>query len=274
MQNSGASEGIPFSEFDSFEEDEIEDDSREEAEVVPETQPFEGDRVIPTRVEPINVARVGGLSNSTLDHYLHLCLGPMNSTNADDIPSKYGLTGERELELRLKFLNKDAAMLAIKNYNIRRSEEFKVVESDHTRYVCRCKLFGDQCCWMVRVAKTRASRFWEIRKYQGPHSCLASATSQDYAQLDSNVICQHIFPHGSGKRDHLHQGVAGICGAGVQIQGVLQEGLASEAEGNSQNLCRLRDCTTHPGMTKTALSSSNTTYNNHNWLQGFCPINI
>ncbi|XP_016191743.1 uncharacterized protein LOC107632591 [Arachis ipaensis] len=57
----------------------------------------------------------------------------MNSTNAEDIPSNYGLTGEMELEVGLKFLSKDAAMLAIKNYNIRRSAEFKVVESDHTR---------------------------------------------------------------------------------------------------------------------------------------------
>ncbi|XP_057739666.1 uncharacterized protein LOC130956664 [Arachis stenosperma] len=176
------------------EEDEIEDDSGEEAEVVPKIQPLEGDRVILTRVEPINVARVGGLSSSTPDHYLHLSLGPMNSTTAEDIPSNYGLTGEMKLELGLKFLNKEAAMLAIKNYNIYRSVEFKVVESNHTRYICRCKLFGDQCCWMVRVAKTRASRFWEVRKYQGPHNCLASTTLQDHAQLDSNVICQHIFP--------------------------------------------------------------------------------
>ncbi|XP_015950062.1 uncharacterized protein LOC107474928 [Arachis duranensis] len=179
---------------DSSQVDEIENDSEEEAEVVPKIQPVQGERVIPTGVEPINVARVGGLFSGTPDHYLHLSLGPMNSTNAEDIPSNYGLTGEMELEVGLKFLSKDAAMLAIKNYNIRRSAELKVVQSDHTRYVCRYKLFGDQCCWMVRVAKARAFRFWEVRKYQGPRSCLASATSQDHAQLDSNVICQHIFP--------------------------------------------------------------------------------
>ncbi|XP_025635509.1 uncharacterized protein [Arachis hypogaea] len=58
----------------------------------------------------------------------------MKSTTAEDIPSNYSLTGETELELGLKFLNKEAAMLAVKNYNIRRSAEFKVIESDHTRY--------------------------------------------------------------------------------------------------------------------------------------------
>ncbi|XP_015967136.1 uncharacterized protein LOC107490832 [Arachis duranensis] len=145
------SEGMADGLADSSEEDEIENDSGEEAEVVPETQPVQGERVIPSVVEPINVARVGALSIGTPDHYLHLSLGPMNSTNAEDIPSNYDLTGEMELEVGLKFLTKDAAMLAVKNYNIRRSAKFKVVESDHTRYVCRCKLFGDQCSWMESV---------------------------------------------------------------------------------------------------------------------------
>ncbi|RYR59434.1 hypothetical protein Ahy_A05g025317 isoform B [Arachis hypogaea] len=137
-------------------EDEIEDFSGDDPEVVPETQPLHGD--------------------------------------AEERPSSYPLSGEMELEIGLKFLNRETAMLAVKNYNIRRSAEYKVVESDQSRYVCRCKHFGDQCRWMVRVAKTRSCRFWEIRKYEGPHSCLASTMSQDHAQLNSNVICQHILP--------------------------------------------------------------------------------
>ncbi|XP_015971265.1 uncharacterized protein LOC107494742 [Arachis duranensis] len=171
-------------------EDDIEEFSGDEEEVVPETQPLHRDSVPPTPVEPVG----GGVSSSTPVHYLSLNLGAMHSSNADDRPSSYALSGEMELEIRLKFLNRESAMLAVKNYNIRKSAEYKVVESDQRRYVCRCKQFGDQCRWMVRVAKTKSSRFWEIRKYDGPHSCLASSMSQDHAQLDSNVICQHIFP--------------------------------------------------------------------------------
>ncbi|RYR21824.1 hypothetical protein Ahy_B03g067136 isoform C [Arachis hypogaea] len=169
-------EGIADGLADSSDEDEIEDDSVDEAEVIPETQPVQKETFILTLVEPINVMGVGSFSSSTPDHYLQLSLGPMNSTTAEDISSNYALTSEMELEIGLKFLNKETAMLAVKNYNIRRSVEFKMVESDHTRYVCRCKLFGEQCRWMVRVAKMRASRFWKIQKYQGPHSCLAFAT--------------------------------------------------------------------------------------------------
>ncbi|RYR59431.1 hypothetical protein Ahy_A05g025317 isoform D [Arachis hypogaea] len=171
-------------------EDEIEDFSGDDPEVVPETQPLHGDAVPPIRVEPEG----GGVSSSTPAHYISLNLGAMHSTNAEERPSSYPLSGEMELEIGLKFLNRETAMLAVKNYNIRRSAEYKVVESDQSRYVCRCKHFGDQCRWMVRVAKTRSCRFWEIRKYEGPHSCLASTMSQDHAQLNSNVICQHILP--------------------------------------------------------------------------------
>ncbi|XP_025685656.1 uncharacterized protein [Arachis hypogaea] len=171
-------------------EDEIEDFSGDEAEAVPETQPLYGNFVPPTHV----ASGGGGVSCRTPAHYLSLNLEAMHSSTAEDRPNSYALSGEMELEIWLKFLNRETTILAVKNYNIRRSAEYKVVESDQSRYVCQCKQFGDQCRWMVRVAKTRSSRFWEIRKYQGPHSCLASSMSQDHAQLDSNVICQHIFP--------------------------------------------------------------------------------
>ncbi|XP_015973725.1 uncharacterized protein LOC107496914 [Arachis duranensis] len=175
---------------DTSDEDDIEDFSDGEAEAVLETQPLHENDVPATRVEPEG----GGVSSSTPEHYLSLNLGAMHSSNAEDGPSSYPLSGEMKLEIGLKFPNRETARLAVKNYNIRRSAEYKVVESDQTRYVCRCKQFGDQCRWMVQVAKTRSSRFWEIRKYKGPHSCLASSMSQDHAQLDRNVICQHIFP--------------------------------------------------------------------------------
>ncbi|RYR43647.1 hypothetical protein Ahy_A08g040046 isoform O [Arachis hypogaea] len=214
-------EGMADGLADSSEEDEIENDSGEEAELVPETQPVQGERVIPSVVEPVNVARVGALSSGTPDHYLHLSLGPMNSTNVEDIPSNYGLTGEMELEVGMKFVNKDAAMLAVKNYNIRRSGEFKVVESDHKG----CKDEGVQILGSSKIP--RASHLFGV--------C-------DFARSCSTGFKCHMpahIPYGSSRRNHLHKSVAGICGVGIRIQGVLQKGLASEAKGNSQNLWRL-----------------------------------
>ncbi|RYQ89291.1 hypothetical protein Ahy_B09g096010 isoform B [Arachis hypogaea] len=79
-------------------EDEIKDFSSDEAEVVSETQPL--------------------------------------YRETEDRPSNYALSGEMELEIGLKFFNRETAMLAVKNYNIRRSAEYKLVESDQSRNVC------------------------------------------------------------------------------------------------------------------------------------------
>ncbi|RYR40018.1 uncharacterized protein LOC107464589 [Arachis duranensis] len=133
-------------------EDEIEDFSGDEAEAVPETHPFYRETVPPIHVE----SGGGGVSSSTPAHYLSLNLGAMSSTTAKNRPSSYALSDEMELEIGLKFLNRETAMLAVKNYNIHRSTEYKVVESSQSSYVCRCKQFGDQCRWMVE--KTRSSR--------------------------------------------------------------------------------------------------------------------
>ncbi|XP_057746364.1 uncharacterized protein LOC130965613 [Arachis stenosperma] len=128
-------EGITDGLANTSDEDEIEDDSSEEAEVVPKTQSIYGERVLPTRAESVSVMGVGGVSSSTQGHYLALSLGAMNSTTAENIPSNYDFTGEMELEIDLKFLNRETTMLAVKNYNIRRSAEYNMVESDQTQYV-------------------------------------------------------------------------------------------------------------------------------------------
>ncbi|RYQ95740.1 hypothetical protein Ahy_B08g091083 isoform A [Arachis hypogaea] len=144
-------EGITDGLVATSDEDDIQDDSGEEAEVVPEIQPLYRKRIFQFVLNQL-VWWGGAVSNSTPCHYLSLNHVVMNSTTAEDRPSNYALSGEMELEIGLKFLNRETAMLAIKNYNICRSAKYKVVESDQTRYVCR-------------------------------------SMSQDYAQLDSNVIC-------------------------------------------------------------------------------------
>ncbi|XP_016195949.1 uncharacterized protein LOC107637004 [Arachis ipaensis] len=206
-------EGIANGSADSFDEDEIEDDSGDEAEVIPETQPLQEETFIPTQVEPINVMGVGSVSSSTLGHYLQLSLGPMHSTTAEDIPSNYALISEVELEIGLKFQNKETTMLAVKNYNIRRSAEFKVVESDHTRLRRRgLPDFG-------KSENTKGlTVVWHLRHCKIMLNLIQMSYSSTYS-------------HGSSRHDHLHKSVAGFCGVSVQIQGVLQEGLVSKAKG-------------------------------------------
>ena len=138
-------------------------------------------------------------SSEHVGHYSSLNLEAMHARTfpgfsiggGGEFPS---LTGENELQVGQQFRDKEAVLFAIKNYSIRRSVEYKVLESDHIKYHGKCKYFGNGCNWSIRVSYRQKKELWEIRKYNGPHTCVSTSLSQDHLQLDTNVICATIFP--------------------------------------------------------------------------------
>ncbi|MED6124180.1 hypothetical protein PIB30_056642 [Stylosanthes scabra] len=130
-------------------------DNGEDEEFIPETQlpVVEPNLAIASIAAPLRHVR------EEAAHYSTINPEGMQSGSMEDGPSSYPVSGKLELKIGLKINNRDIAMLAVKNYNIRRSAEFKVVESDKSRYVCKCKQFGAQCQWSIRVAKIKSSRF-------------------------------------------------------------------------------------------------------------------
>ncbi|MED6161022.1 hypothetical protein PIB30_056868 [Stylosanthes scabra] len=110
---------------DVYQPEGVNSDSGEDEEFIPETQPPIVDPAgIPTTASPLN--RVPALAG----HYSAINPDGTHSEFAEDGPSNYPVSGELELEIELKFGDRETAMLAVKNYNIRRSAEFNVVESD------------------------------------------------------------------------------------------------------------------------------------------------
>ncbi|MED6119826.1 hypothetical protein PIB30_015346 [Stylosanthes scabra] len=57
-----------------------------------------------------------------------------------------------------------------------------------------CKNFGSGCKWLIRVAQCTKKGFWEVRRYNGPHTRLATKVTSDHRQLDYHVICDFIMP--------------------------------------------------------------------------------
>ncbi|RYR73151.1 hypothetical protein Ahy_A02g007477 isoform E [Arachis hypogaea] len=55
---------------------------------------------------------------------------------------------------------------------IRRGVQYKVVESDHRRYVGKCSEFGNGCTWLIRLSLRKRKGIWEVKRYNGPHTCL------------------------------------------------------------------------------------------------------
>ncbi|XP_057738164.1 uncharacterized protein LOC130955342 isoform X1 [Arachis stenosperma] len=123
-------------------------------------------------------------------HFSALNLSAMQQVDVD----LSGFIKEGEFVIGQRFRSKDEAVLAIKNYNIRRAVEYKVLESDHRKYCGKCRQSDQGCNWLIRVSLRQKKRYWEVRKYNGRHTCLAINVSRNHRQLDYHVVCSSIFP--------------------------------------------------------------------------------
>nr|XP_025673285.1 uncharacterized protein LOC112772527 [Arachis hypogaea] len=99
-----------------------------------------------------------------------------------------------EFQIGQSFQNKDEVVLSVKDYIICRGVQYRLIESDHLKYHGKCKEFGKVCTWLIRVALRARKGTWEVRRYNGPHTCLATSIFSDHRQLDYHVICARILP--------------------------------------------------------------------------------
>ncbi|MED6209646.1 hypothetical protein PIB30_056732 [Stylosanthes scabra] len=78
-------------------------------------------------------------------------------------PSRYAF----EFRVGHQFSTREAVHMAVKNYNIRRASEYRVVESDPYKYVCRCKRYDAGCPWSLRVALRTNLGYWYVFRGSG-----------------------------------------------------------------------------------------------------------
>ncbi|XP_057730889.1 uncharacterized protein LOC130946235 [Arachis stenosperma] len=105
-----------------------------------------------------------------------------------------GTTGLTEFQVGQQFQDKDEVLLSVKTYSIQRGVQYKVVESNHRRYVGKCSKFGNGCTWLIRLSLRKRKGIWEVKRYNGPHTCLATSISSDHRSLDYHVISAFIMP--------------------------------------------------------------------------------
>ncbi|XP_057755870.1 uncharacterized protein LOC130975053 [Arachis stenosperma] len=100
---------------------------------------------------------------------------------------------EDEYDCILQYLdqNKDEAVLSVKDYSIRRGVAYRVLESDHLKYHGKYK--GKGCSWLIRILLRARKGTWKVRRYNGPHTCLATFIFSDHRQLDYYVIYARIY---------------------------------------------------------------------------------
>ncbi|XP_057745866.1 uncharacterized protein LOC130964488 [Arachis stenosperma] len=138
-------------------------DSGDEDECVPETPvPTVARHVLPP---PLPIPAL----SAVLSHYHGLDLDALHERTLffDTGEEDYNLDGRVEFQVGHKFRSREAVLQGVKNYSIRRSAEYRMIESD---------------------------RLKEVRRVGGVRSCLAPTMSQDHRQLDSSLICRVILP--------------------------------------------------------------------------------
>ncbi|XP_016172439.1 uncharacterized protein LOC107614821 [Arachis ipaensis] len=99
-----------------------------------------------------------------------------------------------EFQIGQSFQSKEEVVLSVKDYSVRRGVEYKVMQSYHLKYQGICKEFGNGCAWLIRITLQKRKSTWEVRRCNGPHTCMATSISSDHKQFDYHVICVRIFP--------------------------------------------------------------------------------
>ncbi|RYQ90272.1 hypothetical protein Ahy_B09g096456 isoform C [Arachis hypogaea] len=93
---------------------------------------------------------------------------------------EHDMHGTEEFEVGQRFQSKEEAVSMVKNYNIRRGVQYMVFKSDQLKYHEKCVQFENGCNWLIRVTIWHWKGYWEVRKYNGPHACLATELSTDH----------------------------------------------------------------------------------------------
>ncbi|XP_016195191.1 uncharacterized protein LOC107636181 [Arachis ipaensis] len=71
--------------------------------------------------------------------------------------------------------------------------ETQVLESDHCKNYRKCKDFDNGCTWLIRITLHQWKGIWEVRRYNGSHTCLATSISSDRRMLDYHAIFAFIL---------------------------------------------------------------------------------
>ncbi|XP_016195722.1 uncharacterized protein LOC107636744 [Arachis ipaensis] len=99
-----------------------------------------------------------------------------------------------EFSVGMEFGSTESVISAIKSYTISRGLDYILYESEPHTFYAKCKVYGAGCDWLIRTSLIRKKGSWEIRRYNGKHTCTMHTISQDHAKLDSDTIADAIRP--------------------------------------------------------------------------------
>nr|XP_025670547.1 uncharacterized protein LOC112770375 [Arachis hypogaea] len=93
-----------------------------------------------------------------------------------------------------EYSSRKSVVAAIKSFTISRGVDYDVFESEPQTFYAKCKMYGRGCDWLIRASLIRRKGCWEIRRYNGRHTCTIGTISQDHSKLDSDTVAEAIRP--------------------------------------------------------------------------------
>ncbi|RYQ88577.1 hypothetical protein Ahy_B09g095685 isoform A [Arachis hypogaea] len=74
----------------------------------------------------------------------------------------YNMDGSVEFRVGHRFRSREVVVQSVKNYSIRRSTKYRVVESDRMKYHVRCRHFTYGCPWTLQIALRQNLGYWRV----------------------------------------------------------------------------------------------------------------
>ncbi|RYR77418.1 hypothetical protein Ahy_A01g001871 [Arachis hypogaea] len=99
-----------------------------------------------------------------------------------------------EFRIGMEYSSRKSVVTAIKSYTIARGIDYDVYESEPQTFYAKCKMCERRCDWLIRASLIRKKGCWEIRRYNGRHTCTMGVISQDHSKLDSDTVAEAIRP--------------------------------------------------------------------------------
>ncbi|XP_016164934.1 uncharacterized protein LOC107607499 [Arachis ipaensis] len=123
----------------------------------------------------------------------------LEAMNAAEFPqymnAELPVVVDGEFTVGMEFSSREEVIKAMKDYTIRRGVDYRVYDmSEPTTFYAKCTHYGKGCDWLIRVTKMQKKYYWEIRRYNGSHTCTRSTISQDHLKLDSKTVAEAIKP--------------------------------------------------------------------------------
>ncbi|XP_020972520.1 uncharacterized protein LOC110269180 [Arachis ipaensis] len=99
-----------------------------------------------------------------------------------------------EFRIGMEYSSRKSVIATIRGYTISRGVDYVVYEFEPQTFYAKYKTYGGGCDWLIRASLIQKKACYEIRRYNGRHTCSIGTISQDHSKLDSDTNVEAMKP--------------------------------------------------------------------------------